>query len=109
MIHLHKKPATLQGRVPCAMIGIGMMENGKKTKRASKSLILYQKWVIIWVVPPPSNSHHQDYHIFSRDPYKPSFATVTGRGDNPSYNQVMEPIVGLKADNELFFSQCVWL
>ena len=36
-----------------------------------------------WVVPPPSNSDHQDYYIFSRDPYKPSFATVTGRGDNP--------------------------
>ena len=34
---------------------------------------------------PPSQdaSHHQDYYIFSRDPYKPSFATVTGRGDNP--------------------------
>ena len=40
---------------------------------------------IPWVVPPPSNSHHQDYYIFSRDPYKPSFATVTGRGDNPKF------------------------
>ena len=40
--------------------------------------------VICWVVPPPSNSHHQDYYIFSRDPYKPSLATVTGTGDNPS-------------------------
>ena len=40
---------------------------------------------IPWVVPPPSNSHHQDYYIFSRDPYKPSFATITGRGDNPTY------------------------
>ena len=38
---------------------------------------------IIWVVPLPSNSDHQDYYMFSRDPYKPSFATVTGRGDNP--------------------------
>ena len=38
-----------------------------------------------WVVPPPSNSHHQDYYIFSRDPYNPSLATVTGRGDNPRY------------------------
>ena len=34
--------------------------------------------------PPPSNSHHQDYYIFSRGSQpKPSFATVTGRGDNP--------------------------
>ena len=37
---------------------------------------------------PPSQdaSHHQDYYIFRiGDPYKPSFATVTGRGDNPKY------------------------
>ena len=36
---------------------------------------------------PPSQdaSHHQDYYIFSRGSRtKPSFATVTGRGDNPS-------------------------
>ena len=39
-----------------------------------------------WVVPPPSNSHHQDYYIFSRGSQpKPSFATVTGRGDNPRF------------------------
>ncbi len=37
-----------------------------------------------WVVPPPSNSHHQDYYILVGDPYKHSFATVTGRGDNPN-------------------------
>ena len=31
----------------------------------------------IWVVPPPSNSHHQDYYIFSRGSQpKPSFATI---------------------------------
>ena len=41
---------------------------------------------IFWVVPPPSNSHHQDNYIFSRGSQpKPSFATVTGRGDNPRY------------------------
>ena len=45
-----------------------------------------KKKIIPWVVPPPSNSHHQDYYIFSRDPYKPSFATVTGRGDNPNHS-----------------------
>ena len=34
---------------------------------------------VTWVVPPPSNSHHQDYYIFSRESQpKPSFATVTG-------------------------------
>ena len=39
-----------------------------------------------WVVPLPSNSHHQDSYIFSRESRtKPSFATVTGRGDNSMY------------------------
>ena len=43
---------------------------------------------MIWVVPLPSpaqdSSHHQDYSIFSRGSQpKPSFVTVTGRGDNP--------------------------
>ena len=35
-----------------------------------------------WVVPPPSNSHHQDYYIFSRGSQpKPSFATgILGGG-----------------------------
>ena len=43
-------------------------------------------FVILWMWPPPSNSHHQDYYIFSiGDPYKPSLATVTGRGPHPSY------------------------
>ena len=40
-----------------------------------------------WLGCPPSQdaSHHQDYYIFRiGDPYKPSFATVTGRGDNPT-------------------------
>ena len=34
---------------------------------------------------PPAQdaSPHQDYYTFSRDPYKSSFATVTGRGDKP--------------------------
>ena len=42
---------------------------------------------ISWVVPPPSNSHHQDYYIFNRESQpKPSFATVAGRGDNPSHS-----------------------
>ena len=50
--------------------------------------VLMRQGLIIssWVVPPPSNSHHQDYCItfLVGDPYKPSFATVTGRGDNPN-------------------------
>ena len=33
-----------------------------------------------WNYPSPSNSHHQDY---SRNPYKPSFVTVTGWGGRP--------------------------
>ena len=39
-----------------------------------------------WVVPLPSNTHHQDDITYLvGNPYKPSFATVTGRGDNPKY------------------------
>ena len=40
---------------------------------------------------PPSqdSSHHQDYYIFSRGSQpKPSFATVAGRGDNPTYTSL---------------------
>ena len=56
-----------------------------------------------WVVPPPSNSDHQDYYIFSRDPYKPSFATgILGGGTTqyihiiyiPSYNLKISPHFG---------------
>ena len=36
--------------------------------------------------PPHSNSDHQGYYILVGDPYKPSFATVTGRGPHPRYN-----------------------
>ena len=39
-----------------------------------------------WVWPPPCNSDHQDYYIFSRNPYKPSFTTVTVRGPYPTQN-----------------------
>ena len=41
---------------------------------------------IVWVVPLPSNSHQGRIILFLvGDQYKPSFATVTGRGDNPRY------------------------
>ena len=44
------------------------------------SIYFSLKLAICWVVPLPSNSHHQDYYIFSRGSQpKPSFATVTGR------------------------------
>ena len=42
---------------------------------------------LIWVVPLPSNSDHQDYEpCLVGDSYKPSFATITGKGDNPRFN-----------------------
>ena len=41
---------------------------------------------VTWVVTPPSNSHHQDYYIFSRESQpKPSFATITGWGVDLKY------------------------
>ncbi len=63
------------------------------------------KWIISWVVPPPSNSHHQDYYIFSRDPYKPSLATVTGRGDNPNHIPVTTNRTGFKRLWVVFWAQ----
>ena len=52
--------------------------------------------IYVGLSPPPSKSHHQDYYIFRiGNPYQPSFATVTGRGDNPKYmppsNWIIEP------------------
>ena len=50
---------------------------------------------------PPSQdaSHHQDFYVFSRgsrDPYKPSLATVTGKGEQPK---------GYPSRNECFMIQ----
>ena len=45
------------------------------------SVLVYYTWVlqaIYWIYPPPSNGHHQDCSILSRESQpKPSFATVT--------------------------------
>ncbi len=40
---------------------------------------------ILGCLPAQDASHHQDHDILLGDPYKPSFVTVTGRGDKPSY------------------------
>ncbi len=51
---------------------------------------------------PPAQdaSHHQDYYIIRPQP-KPSFATVTGRGDNPKYNIVFS-LTSLNAFTGIF-------
>ena len=47
---------------------------------------------IPWVVPLPSNSHHQDYSMFGRESQtKPSFTTVTGKGPHPKYTLIKLP------------------
>ena len=38
---------------------------------------------VLGVAPSQDSSDHQDYYIFSRDPHKPSYATVAGRGPTP--------------------------
>ncbi len=49
------------------------------------SLASYYLYNPLGCSPAQDASHHQDYDIFRiGDPYKPSFATVTGRGDNPN-------------------------
>ena len=68
-------------------------------------LLFGEKSPIMWNVmryplgcsPSQDSSHHQDYEPFLvGDPYKPSFATVTGRGDNPRYPFIFDqqPSVG---------------
>ena len=54
-----------------------------------RATVTKQNWcyiIISWVVPPPRIPVTTRIIIFLvGDPYKPSFATVTGRGDNPKY------------------------
>ena len=42
---------------------------------------------LAWVVPPPSTVtvSNRIVPFLVGDTYKPSFATITGRGDNPTY------------------------
>ena len=57
--------------------------------------LAYEIIPILWVVPPPSKSHHQDYYIFSRESQpKPSFATgILGGGTTqPILGSVSSPI-----------------
>ena len=49
-------------------------------------------WLVTWVV--PSNSQHQDCYIFCRGSQpKPSFATITGMGDSPTYNHLLTGMI----------------
>ncbi len=43
------------------------------------------QYSMIWVVPLPVTVTTRIVTFLVGDPYKPSFATVTGRGDNPKY------------------------
>ena len=61
------------------------VDGSKISPKQRKDINMQTKkmWDKLWVVPLPSNSDHQDYHIFSRESQpKPSFPTVTGKGDN---------------------------
>ena len=60
----------------------------EKTAMPGPGFQLLKEMAISWVVPPPSNSHHQDCYVFSRGSQpKPSFATgiLGGGSSNPSY------------------------
>ena len=45
--------------------GVGSSKK-KNLQEGCETLAPVASWPITWVVPPPSNSHHQDYCIFSR-------------------------------------------
>ena len=44
---------------------------------------MFSRYVYIYITLGPGNSHRQDYLFSVGDPYKPSFATVTGWGVDP--------------------------
>ena len=55
-------------------------------KRSETLRIARSRHYALGCPPAQDASHHQDCYVFSRESQpKPSFATVTGRGDNPNY------------------------
>ena len=53
----------------------------------SKPILKQRTNIITWNYPPRSNSHHQDYEIFSRESRtKPSFVAVTGQGVDQNHH-----------------------
>ena len=53
--------------------------------RGANSWIVFAHLGTYWVVPLPVTVTTKIITFLVGDPYKPSFATVTGRGDNPRY------------------------
>ena len=76
-------------RTFCGPKNLQSSANKKKTAQNPQSRCSR----IIWVVPPPSNSHHQDYYIFSRGSQpKPSFATgILGGGTTQRIIIILPP------------------
>ncbi len=71
--------------------------------------LLYYRWtkswttcdvhfgIITWVVPLPSSCHHQDFlHFVIGNSYKPSFATITRKGDSRNYQQNIDVLISGK-------------
>ena len=77
----------------------------RKGKHWVNPICVYWAKVIVihWMWPPPSNSDHQDYYIFSRESlYKPSFTTVTGRGPYPSYTHFLNNWTNVQCKKNTF-------
>ena len=67
-----------------------------------------QHTYIPWVAPLPRIPDTTRMIIFLvRDPYKPSFATVTGRGDNPTGTLIYIPCK-VKANSSWWLNQPIW-
>ena len=57
-------PLVRQGSLLAGARGPGIRKKHKNlTKLRKKKIYIY----ISWVVSPPSNSHHQDYYVFTRE------------------------------------------
>ena len=82
----------LPGKPPTKIPPIGSLHS--MISSLSSHLFLGGGFLAIpWVVPPPRIPVTTRIITFLvGDPYKPSFATVSGRGDNPSYT-ILLPLV----------------
>ena len=69
-------------------------------------LTSFKKDCKLWVISLPSNSHHQDYNIFSRGS-RPTFAIIAGKVGQPNWDTEMtETYICPVMSNEIKLVSC---